>query len=255
MTSATPAAPAPDLWHHYGRSRARTDRTVPERLFWTWGQDSGPGAELLGDLTGARVIDLGAGSGRQAAHLAVHHRVDHIDAVDASAAQHAMARDLYGHLTPRLRLIHVDVTDHLRASPATYDLAYSLFGAACFTDPAVLLPAAAVALRPGGQLVVATLAHYLTGRPPAADLRAADIPAKQPDGTAATMPRWVLDTHVWTKALDNAGFTSITAEQLPAAAPGHRGANTLLLRAIRRTDLAPPGDWCADQEARTGQAC
>lgn len=135
MTSATPAAPAPDLWHHYGRSRARTDRTVPERLFWTWGQDSGPGAEILGDLTGARVIDLGAGSGRQAAHLAVHHRVDHIDAVDASAAQHAMARDLYGHLTPRLRLIHADVTDHLRASPRR-----TTSPTACSVPPASPIP-------------------------------------------------------------------------------------------------------------------
>ncbi|MEU7260970.1 class I SAM-dependent methyltransferase [Streptomyces rimosus] len=82
MTSASPAAPASDLWHHYGRRRAQTDRCVPERLYWTRGQDSGPGAEILGDLTGARVIDLGSGAGRQAAHLAVHHPVDRVDAVE-----------------------------------------------------------------------------------------------------------------------------------------------------------------------------
>ncbi|MEV5598927.1 class I SAM-dependent methyltransferase [Streptomyces sp. NPDC052496] len=244
MTSASPAAPASDLWHHYGRRRAQTDRSVPERLYWTWGQDSGPGAEILGDLTGARVIDLGSGAGRQAAHLAVHHPVDRVDAVDASATQHAMARDLYGHLAPRLRPLHTDVTAHLREHPAAYDLAYSLFGAACFTDPAVLLPAVADALRPGGQLVIATLAHYLTGQPPAAGIRAAAIPAKLPDGTTTTMFRWVLDAHVWTKALDGAGFTAIAAERLSAAASSPRGADTLLLRAIRTAEpdvrSAPP---------------
>ncbi|MEU7260969.1 class I SAM-dependent methyltransferase [Streptomyces rimosus] len=155
-----------------------------------------------------------------------------------------MTRDLYGHLAPRLRPLHADVTTHLREHPAAYDLAYSLFGAACFTDPAALLPAVANALRPGGQLVIATLAHYLTGQGPAADIRAATIPAKRPDGTTTTMSRWVLDAHVWTKALDGAGFTSIAAERLSAAASSPRRADTLLLQAVRTAEpdvrLIPP---------------
>lgn len=117
-----------------------------------------------------------------------------------------------------------------------YDLAYSLFGAACFTEPAVLLPAVADALRPGGQLVIATLAHYLTGRSPAADIRAAAIPATLPDGTATTMSRWVLDAHVWTKALDGADFTSIATERLSAAVSSPRRVETLLLRAVRTAE-------------------
>src|SRR5690606_12210546 len=59
-----------DLWHHYGRSRAATDRAVPRDFRWSWGQDSGPGAEVLGDLSGRIVGDLGAGAARHAAHLA-----------------------------------------------------------------------------------------------------------------------------------------------------------------------------------------
>jgi len=31
-----------DLWHHYGRARATSDRTVPDTFHWTWNQDTGP---------------------------------------------------------------------------------------------------------------------------------------------------------------------------------------------------------------------
>lgn len=37
----------PDLWHHYGRGRATSERAVPAAFHWTWGQgrgeDTGPG--------------------------------------------------------------------------------------------------------------------------------------------------------------------------------------------------------------------
>ncbi|GAA2495806.1 hypothetical protein GCM10010406_35080 [Streptomyces thermolineatus] len=69
MTTRTP-----DLWHHYGRARDGGDRAVPPTFSWDWGQDAGPGPEVLGDLTGRRVGDLGAGTARHAAHLAAHHR-------------------------------------------------------------------------------------------------------------------------------------------------------------------------------------
>ncbi len=154
-----------DLWHHYGRTRHTTDPPVPDRFFWNWGQDSGPGAEALGDVTGRCVGDLGAGTARHAAHLAVHHQPAHITAVDASPAQHAMASDLYGHLAPRLRLTRCGVLPHLRTSAHTYDVLYSVFGAIDFTEPHELLPAAATALRPGGRLVFSTLAHHLGGAP------------------------------------------------------------------------------------------
>ncbi|MFF6786983.1 hypothetical protein [Streptomyces sp. NPDC012510] len=50
-----------DLWHRYGRTRHTTDRAVPDRFFWDWGQDGGPGAELVGNVTSRCVGDLGAG--------------------------------------------------------------------------------------------------------------------------------------------------------------------------------------------------
>ncbi|MFC7819533.1 MULTISPECIES: class I SAM-dependent methyltransferase [unclassified Streptomyces] len=221
-----------DLWHHYGRTRHATDRAVPDRFSWSWGQDSGPGAAVLGDLTGRRVADLGAGTARHAAHLAVHHRPAHVVAVDASPAQHAMAGDLYGHLAPRLRLVHCDVTGHLHAATGTYDVLYSVFGAVDFTEPRELLPAAASALRPGGRLVFSTLAHHLGGAPAHPDVQHTEIGARTPDGEGATMRRWVLQEQVWTKLLDEAAFTRISTETLPGGT-GPRAADALLVTAFR----------------------
>ncbi|MFD0338939.1 class I SAM-dependent methyltransferase [Streptomyces sp. NPDC127117] len=222
-----------DLWHHYGRVRAAADRTVPETFRWTWNQDGGPGPEALGHLTGRCVGDLGAGTARHAAHLAVHHRPARVAAVDASPAQYAMATDLYGHLAPRLRIVRSDVVAHLHAMTDTYDVLYSVFGAVDFTEPRELLPAAAAALRPGGRLVFSTLAHYLSGEHAQADVVPADIPARTPEGGATTMRRWVLKEHVWTKALEEAGFTEITIDTPAAAGHGPHTAETLLVSAVR----------------------
>nr|WP_067226702.1 class I SAM-dependent methyltransferase [Streptomyces sp. NBRC 109706] len=224
-----------DLWYHYGRRRAAVERGVPEDFRWAWVQDvqdAGPGAEVLGDLTGLCVADLGAGAGRHAAYLAVRHRPGRVDAVDASAAQHAMARDLFADRVPCLRLVHADVVAHLRTAPGAYDVLFSVFGALDFTDPRDLLPLAAAALRPGGRLVFSTLAHYPSGERAEADVTHADVSARGPNGEPATMRRWVLREHVWVGLLEEAGFADIDVEVLPASAesaPCAQGVATLLL--------------------------
>lgn len=221
-----------DLWHHYGRSRHATDRAVPDDFRWSWDQESGPGPEVLGELTGLCVADLGAGAARHGAHLAVHHQPVQIVAVDASLAQCAMATDLYGHLAPRLHVVRSEVVSHLHARQNTYDVLYSVFGAVDFTEPRELLPTAVAALRPGGRLVFSTLGHYLNGAPAQADVRHADIPARTPDGEATTMRRWVLQEQVWTKLLDEAGFAGIGVDVLPGR-EGPRAADALLVTAYR----------------------
>ncbi|NDZ80373.1 class I SAM-dependent methyltransferase [Streptomyces sp. SID10853] len=225
---------AADLWHHYGRERAATDRSVPETFSWAWSQDGGPGAEALGDLTGLCVGDLGAGSARQAAHLVAHHQPARVVAVDASAARHAMATGLYSGLAPRLHLVHADAVEHLRTMRGSYDVLYSVFGAVDFTDPRDLLPAAGAALRPGGRLVFSTLAHYLNGEPAESEVVHADIAAKTPDGTPATVRRWVLREHLWVNLLDAAGLSHTTVDVLPAPEGGQRTADTLLVTASRK---------------------
>lgn len=219
-----------DLWHHYGRARHVTDRAVPGDFRWDWDQSGGPGAEVLGDLAGAHIGDLGAGAARHAAHLAVHHRPGRVDAVDASPAQYAMATDLYGHLAPRLRVVRSDAVGHLHANPDSYDVLYGVFGAVDFTEPRALLPAAVAALRPGGRLVFSTLGHYRNGAPAQPDVRHADIPARTPEGGATTMRRWVLQERVWTELLDEAGFTRISVRVLPG---GARGVGALLVSGFR----------------------
>ncbi len=111
-----------DLWYHYGRTRHAADRAVPDAFFWNWGQDSGPGTEVLGGLDDRVVGDLGAGAARHAAHLTARRRPARVDAIDASPAQHAMATDLYSHLAPRLHIVCADVVHHLRATVGTYDV-------------------------------------------------------------------------------------------------------------------------------------
>ncbi|MEE1929814.1 class I SAM-dependent methyltransferase [Streptomyces sp. TRM 70351] len=223
-----------DLWFHYGRIRAERDRAVPDTFRWSWTQDSGPGPEVLGDLGGRVIGDLGAGAARHAAHLATHHETGRVIAVDASPAQYAMATDLYGHLAPRLRLVRSDVVEHLHTMVGAYDVLYSVFGALDFTQPRKLLPAVCAALRPGGRLVFSTLAHYLSGAPGQPDVTAADVPARTPDGKATTMRRWVLQEHVWTKLLDEAGFTGISTDVLPLTGDVPRAADTLLVTAFRQ---------------------
>ncbi len=223
-----------DLWHHYGRTRAERDRAVPDAFHWIWSQDGGPGCEVLGDITGRVVGDLGAGAARHAAHLAVHHAPAQVVAIDASPAQYEMATDLFTHLTPRLRIESSDAVPHLQAAKSAYDVLYSIFGAVDFTDPRELLPAAAAALKPGGRLVFSTLAHYLNGTPAQPDLMAADIPAKTAEGEMASLRRWVLQEQVWMKALDEAGFTNIAMDILLAESDGRRAADTLLVIADRQ---------------------
>jgi hypothetical protein len=45
------------------------------------------------------------------------------------------------------------------------------------------------------------------------------------------MRRWVLQEHVWTELLTEAGFTDIEIDTLPAGR-GPRAARTLLVRAV-----------------------
>nr|WP_312847729.1 class I SAM-dependent methyltransferase [Streptomyces sp. WAC 01325] len=177
--------------------------------------------------------DLGAGSGRHAAHVATRHRPARVMAVDSSPAQPEMATRLFGHLAPRLRIVAPDVVDHLHAMASSYDVLYSVFGAVDFTDPRELLPAAAVALRPGGRLVFSTLAHYLSGSLAQPDVTAGRVGAKTPNGKATTMARSVLEEQVWVKLLDQAGFTDISVEVWLATNNGPRTAATLLVGARR----------------------
>ncbi|MYR92580.1 Methyltransferase domain-containing protein [Streptomyces sp. ScaeMP-e83] len=230
-TSSSPADVL-DCWQHYGAS-SNGPRAVG-RLYWDWYQRMGPGDELLGDLTGRTVAELGAGAGHQAAYVATELKAAHVIAIDSSAAQHSRSCGFY-EAVPRLDFVHEDAAAHLQGHPSSLDIAYSVFGALDFSDPQALLPAAAVALRPGGTLVFSTLAHYRTGAPPETECRPADIPARMPDGSPGTMQRWVLESTVWTTLLDEHGFDLIDSDTVHDPGPdGGAPMATGVFRARRR---------------------
>lgn len=98
MTSTSRTA-GPDRWQHYGAS-LRGRRSL-RCLHWDWYQRIGPGAELLGDLTGRTVAELGSGPGHQAAYVATELKAVRVIAIDSSTAQHSRGRDLYTRFLPQ----------------------------------------------------------------------------------------------------------------------------------------------------------
>ncbi|MFD6043924.1 class I SAM-dependent methyltransferase [Streptomyces koyangensis] len=58
-------------WTTYGAHQLARGIELPELEGWAWDiPDAGPGIEVLGNVTGLRVLDLGSGLGRHAARLA-----------------------------------------------------------------------------------------------------------------------------------------------------------------------------------------
>ncbi|MFJ9179385.1 bifunctional class I SAM-dependent methyltransferase/NUDIX hydrolase [Streptomyces sp. NPDC102360] len=181
-------------WTTYGTHHLRRGTEVPDVDRVSWGfWPTGPGAEVLGDLTGLRVLDLCSGLGKHAAHLVREHGAT-VDAVEASAGQHARAVARYGDV-PGLTLIHADAVEHLyQAEP--YDVIYSIHGFA-YIDPHRLLPALRLALKRGGRLVFSVLHTNSHGHGPSSSVapRAEILPLAGGEGQGIEM--WVLTPKLW----------------------------------------------------------
>ncbi|MFB7341298.1 NUDIX domain-containing protein [Streptomyces hydrogenans] len=167
---------------------------------------AGPGISVLGEVAGLRVLDLGSGVGRNAAHLAALGA--DVTAVDASPTQHQRALARYPD-TPGLRLVCADAVDHLREADP-YDLVYSVSGVP-FLDPHRLLPALANGLRPGGRLVFSALHTTSNGDGPSGSVTARPEILRLPGSDIEhQMHMWVLEPQLWEDLLVDHGLVMET---------------------------------------------
>jgi len=118
----------------------------------TWGVWGIPESELeiLGDVTGLDVVELGCGTAYFSAWLAK--RGARVVGVDPTPAQLETARRMQAEFGLEFPLIEAPGED-VPLPDASFDLVHSEHGAATWADPYRWIPEAARLLRPGGRLV------------------------------------------------------------------------------------------------------
>jgi SAM-dependent methyltransferase len=129
----------------------------------------------LGDLNGKDVIELGCGTAYCSAWFA--RRGARPVGIDLSESQLATARELQAKHGLEFPLIH-GTAESVPLPDASFDVAFSEYGAALWAEPRAWLSEAARLLRPGGWLVFVTSS-------PLAILCATE----NPDGTSETLQR------------------------------------------------------------------
>jgi SAM-dependent methyltransferase len=118
----------------------------------TWGMFGVRESEvgILGDVAGLDVVDLGCGTGYFSAWCA--RRGARPVGVDVTPAQLDTARRLQSETGIEFELIEASAED-VPLPDASFDLAFSEYGASIWCDPGKWLPEAYRLLRPGGRLV------------------------------------------------------------------------------------------------------
>ncbi|MCW2939879.1 MAG: methyltransferase type 11 [Actinomycetia bacterium] len=114
-------------WQTYATEALTTETgpaRPPTRLDWCQIPGIGPGAEILGDITGLRVLELGCGTGNTSAYLAAAGAP--VTGVDSAAAQIQRARLRWQH--PNLDFVHAEASDHLQRPGPRFDAIVSVFG-------------------------------------------------------------------------------------------------------------------------------
>ncbi|MFI1798817.1 bifunctional class I SAM-dependent methyltransferase/NUDIX hydrolase [Streptomyces sp. NPDC020379] len=224
------------VWTDFGRFHLDRGTNPPEPARVDWGfWGGGPGDEVLGDLAGRRVLDIGSGTGRYAVHLARAYGAV-VDAVDGSPTQHRRALDRYGVEEPGVRFVLADILDHLQREAEPYDVAYAThaFG---FIDPHRLLPALAPRIRPGGRLVFSVLHTNRDGLGPSPTVGSRPEDVRLADEGMLTTPMWVLTPALWEDLLVEAGFLVENVTLLPS--PVADDPVVCLLITARRRQAVP----------------
>ncbi|MET7575396.1 NUDIX domain-containing protein [Streptomyces sp. NPDC005492] len=220
----TPEESNTEAWTVYGHHHVQRGTPLPEAEGIDWGPGAtGPGDAILGDLDGRRVLDLGCGPARHAAHLARDHGAL-VDAVDSSPTQIQRARTRYGQM-PGLNVVLADAVDHLH-TVTPYDVIYSVHSVP-YIDPHRLLPALSTALKPGGRLCFTVLHTNSHGNGPSTALVPRPETLRLADGPELTVQMWVLTPELWEDLLVQYGLRVESVTVLDAPEEGNRASYRL----------------------------
>jgi SAM-dependent methyltransferase len=121
----------------------------------TWGVFEAPESKLnlLGDVNGLDVVELGCGTAYFSSWLA--RRGAQVVGVDPTPAQLATARRLQAETGIEFPLVEA-IGEDVPLPDSSFDLVLSEYGASLWADPNRWVPEAARLLRPGGRLVFLT---------------------------------------------------------------------------------------------------
>ncbi|RVU28078.1 class I SAM-dependent methyltransferase [Streptomyces antnestii] len=193
-----------EAWTLYGRRQLDHGflPPVPETIVWGPWNGVGPGTEVLGELTGKRVLDIGSGPGHHAVHLARNHGA-RVTAIEQSATQHERATTRFA-TEPGVRWVHGEVIEHLHAADP-YEAAYAV-GSLAYVDPHELLPALRDGLTPHAPLIFSVIHTDLHGRGPSTGVEPREQQVLLRDEPPIPVEMWVLTPHLWEDLLTAYGF-------------------------------------------------
>lgn len=205
-------------WTEYGRRQLHRGYLPPvaDSIDWGfWGES--PGTEVLGEVSGKRVLDIGCGTGRYAAHVARACGAQ-VDAIDSSATQLRRALDQYGDIHG-VSFVHGDAIEYARAG-APYHVVYSVHGLS-YIDPDRALPVIRDALRTGGRLVFSVLHTNADRVGPSESVRPRMEDVRLRGHAPLPVHMWVLAPNLWADLLFRHGFDVEGVEILAAPDAGN----------------------------------